>query len=190
MDAFADLEPVADRYASMPVAEAFHWGSVADAVGPGEWYMVAFRSILRVGADQEHLTRYDDWAHEEAAGAEGFVHYYKGPLAADRSCLSFCLWNSRAEARIAAARPAHQNAVTLIAEMYDAYTLEFLTVRKRDAAATLEFEPYDTAPQSGPAVPPRRPRLGFQPNATLSGAIPALRCRARRRSGTGRPAQG
>lgn len=163
MDVFADLEPVADHYATMPVAEAFDWAPVAQLMKPGEWYMVAFRSILRADADEELLGRYDNWAHEEAAGAEGFVHYYKGPLAADRSCLSFCIWNSRAEARAAAARPAHRDAVALITEMYEAYVLEFLAVRKPDAAASLEFEPYDSVPGDAARPLPQRARLGFNP---------------------------
>lgn len=163
MEAFADLAPVADDYASLPVAEAFSWTGVSGALPAGEWYMVAFRSILRVGVDEEQLGRYDDFAHNEAAGCEGFVHYYKGPLAADRSCMSFCLWNSRAEARAAAARPAHREAVALITDMYEAYLLEFVRVRKSDAAADLEFEPYDAAADVGSAVRTLRPRLGFSP---------------------------
>ncbi len=147
----------------MPVGEAFDWSAVANALEPGEWYMVAFRSILRTDANEEHLGRYDNWAHQEAMDAPGFVHYYKGPLAADRSCLSFCVWNSRAEARAAAARPAHRDAVALITEMYEAYLLEFLRVRKVDAAASLEFEPYDAATAAGSATQPRRAQLGFSP---------------------------
>jgi hypothetical protein len=163
MDVFADLAPVADNYAVLPVGEAFNWASVANLIEAGEWYMVAFRSIVRADADQERLRQYDDWAHEEASGANGFVHYYKGPQAADRSCLSFCMWNSRAEAREAAARPAHQKAVTLIADTYEAYALEFLRVRKAVGATNLEFEPYDAPPQAGPVPNPRPASLGFSP---------------------------
>ncbi len=163
MDALAELAPVGAHYATLPVGEAFNWSAVAHAMEPGEWYMVAFRSILRADADHGRLTRYDDWAHEEAAGATGFVHYHRGPLAADRSCLSFCLWNSRIEARAAAGRPAHQDAVTLIAETYEAYALEFLTVRKRDAAAGIEFEPYDAAIQAGSTMRAQPVRLGLNP---------------------------
>lgn len=163
MDVFADLVPVAEDYASLPVGEAFTWGSVASVIEPGEWYMVAFRSILRADADQERLRQYDDWAHEEASGAKGFVHYYKGPQAADRSCLSFCMWNSRAEAREAAGRPAHRKAVTLIADTYEAYTLEFLRVWKPAGAASLQFAPYDAVPEAGPMSNPRPASLGFSP---------------------------
>jgi hypothetical protein len=165
MDAFADLAPVSDEYARLPVGKAFTWGPVATALEAGEWYMVAFRSILRADADTERLTRYDTWAHEDAARAEGFVHYFKGPLAADRACLSFCLWNSRAEARAAAARPAHRDAVELIADTYEAYTLEFLRVRKQAGSAKLEFEAYDFAADAAAAAATNTlpANLGFSP---------------------------
>ena len=161
---FDRLEPVTDSYATLPVEQAFTWAPVAAELPPGEWYMVAFRSILRAHADRDRLTSYDDWAHAEAEGAPGFVHYHKGPLAPDNSCLSFCMWNSRAEARAAAARPNHQNAVTLIAETYEAYTLEFVRVSKSAGAASLVFAPYDhrPKPKPRPSTEPR-PALGFQP---------------------------
>jgi hypothetical protein len=55
--------------------------------------------------------------------------------------------------------------VTLIAEAYDAYALEFVTVRKRATSAALEFEPYDFAAEAeAGAVQASRPAaLGFSP---------------------------
>jgi hypothetical protein len=143
MDALARLAPVSDDYAWLPVARAFTWGECAADIAPGEWYLVVFRSVLRADADEDRLHAYDTFAHAEAGHARGFLHYFKGPLAADRSCLSFCLWTSRAEARSAAGRPAHREAVSIIGETYEQYVLEFLRVRKRDVEAGLEFEPYD-----------------------------------------------
>ena len=113
MDAFAALAPVSEAYAHLPVAEAFDWSRVGRQLGTGEWYLVAFRSIRRLDADEVRLTEFDDRAHHEAQSSPGFVHYFKGPAAADRSCLSFCLWTSRAEARAAAGRPAHIEAVSV-----------------------------------------------------------------------------
>jgi hypothetical protein len=149
MDAFAALAPVSESYASLPVAEAFDWRRVGRKLGTGEWYLVAFRSIRRAGADEIRLAEFDDRAHDEAQSSPGFVHYFKGPAAADGSCLSFCLWTSRAEARAAAGRPDHVEAVSVIGEMYERYTLEFLRVTGR-AGAPLQFEPYDPAPVDQP----------------------------------------
>ena len=157
---FDRLVPVSDRYANLPVAEAFTWADCEADVDPGEWYMVAFRSIRRSGADEARLTAYDDWAHTEAMGASGFVHYLKGPTVADGRCLSFCLWNSRAEARASAGRPAHQEAAALAHEAYSEYTLEFHRVRRLgDAGFT--FEPYD--PVGARKTAARRTARGLTP---------------------------
>ena len=135
---------MSEGYASAPLADAFIWRDAARALGDGEWYLVAFRSIRRVGADEARLTLHDDLAHEEAAVAPGFVDYFKGPLGPDRSCLSFCMWQSRADARAAAGMPAHVRAVSLVEEMYESYTLEFHKVT-RTAGGPLQFAGYDAA---------------------------------------------
>ncbi len=151
MDAFAALAPVSDLYAHLPVGDAFDWSDVTRELGPGEWYLVAFRSVRRIGADEDLLAEIDERAHLEAADAPGFVHYFKGPTASDRTCLSFCLWSSRAEARAAAGRPEHVTAVAILDEMYERYTLEFLRVTGR-RGSPLQFEPYD-APVMDPGAP-------------------------------------
>jgi hypothetical protein len=172
MDALDELVPTTETYARLPVADAFNWADCESSIEPGEWYLVAFRSTVLPDADIERLREYDDWAHAEASGAPGFVHYYKGPLAGDGSCLSFCLWNGRAEARAAARRPAHMEAVSLIAETYAEYTLEFISMRKADAGAALTFAPYDTVPAlqavPGPEISTLAPSptLGFSPAAS------------------------
>lgn len=152
MDAFEGLAPVANDYAHLPVADAFDWTAVADQLGSGEWYLVAFRSVRRAGCDEARLFDIDERAHLEAAGSPGFVFYYKGPLAIDRTCLSFCMWSSRAAARAAAGRPEHVGAVALLDEMYERYTLEFIRVTGT-AGRPLHFEPYDA-----PVIDPEAPR--------------------------------
>ena len=139
---FDRLLPVSDRYASLSVADAFTWDACGDQVKTGEWYMVSFRSRRKAGVDEDRLTAYDDWAHHEAMKAPGFVHYFKGPTQADGLCMSFCLWDSRAEARSAAGRPAHTQAAALTHEAYSEYRLEFHRVRRLDDG-TFTFEPYD-----------------------------------------------
>lgn len=142
---FDRLLPVSDDYATLPVSSAFTWDACALEADTleGEWYLVAFRSVQRPEADQERLCRLDDAAHAEAAGSPGFVHYFKGPANARRECLSFCLWDSRREAREAAGKPDHVAAISLIAETYERYTLEFLRVTKRAGETRFRFEPYD-----------------------------------------------
>jgi hypothetical protein len=154
MDMLQALAPVSADYATRPVADAFNWRAASAELGEGEWYLVAFRSTRRAGADEERLTLFDELAHEEAAASPGFVHYFKGPAASDGSCLSFCLWQTRADARAAAGRPAHVRAVSLINEMYASYTLEFHRMT-RVAGGPLAFEPYDR-----PGVPPHVHLIG------------------------------
>lgn len=142
MDALHALAPLAADYASRPIADAFDWTAAGEALGVGEWYMVAFRSVRRGDADDASLTLHDDRAHAEASSAPGYVHYFKGPLSTDGTCLSFCIWTDRASARAASGRPDHAKAATLVGDMYEAYTLEFLRVRREDGGP-LTFEPYD-----------------------------------------------
>ncbi|MFL5681196.1 MAG: hypothetical protein ACJ77B_11415, partial [Chloroflexota bacterium] len=92
--------------------------------------------------DEATLTAYDERAHLEAESAPGFLHYLKGPLAADRTCLSFCLWTDRAHARAAAARSAHREAVALTAAMYERYELEYVRVWREVRGGVLQFAPY------------------------------------------------
>ena len=140
---FERLAPILDDYATRPIQEALDWSGCAAPGCEGEWYLVVFRSVRKADVDEQRLTAYDDRAHAEAATAQGFVHYFKGPLTERRECLSFCLWNSRQEARAASGLPAHRGAVTLIREAYERYTLEFLRVTKRSGMAAFEIEPWD-----------------------------------------------
>jgi hypothetical protein len=171
MDLLERLAPVSTAYAALPVADAFNWREAGTELGDGEWYLVAFRSVRRADADEERLTLFDELAHQEAATAAGFVHYFKGPAASDGSCLSFCLWQTRADARAAAGRPDHVRAVSLIDEMYESYTLEFLRVT-RDAGGPLLFEPYDRAPVHG--APHASPHLGLDTPPVLLPVRPAI----------------
>ncbi|MEA2518555.1 MAG: hypothetical protein QOF49_635 [Chloroflexota bacterium] len=159
MDALPHLVPVGPDYASMPVADAFNWQEAAAELGAGDWYLVAFRSIRKATADEARLNEFDERAHVEAAAAPGFIHYFKGPAALDGSCLSFCLWQTRADARAAAGRPDHVRAVSLIAEMYESYTLEFHRVA-RASGGPLTFESYDRAAAPAPVATSTAERLG------------------------------
>jgi hypothetical protein len=168
MDVLARLAPVSEEYASLPIADAFNWGDAGQDLGVGEWYLVAFRSVRRPDADEEMLRLYDEQAHHEAEGAHGFVHYFKGPTALDGSCLSFCLWTSRLDARAAARKPAHLRAVSLLEAMYQQYTLEFQRV-SRAAGGPLTFETYDR-----PTPVPTDPLIDPLPDPLAEGLTPSL----------------
>jgi hypothetical protein len=151
---FELLEPTCPDYARLPVAAAFTWAVCVTASDAGEWYLVAFRSILRDSADLDRLREFDDRAHDEAQSSRGFVHYLKGPANDRGECLSFCLWTSRAHARAAAGRPAHREAVTVAHGTYERYALEFLRVTKRRGVTEFEFTPYDEPSPAAPRLQP------------------------------------
>lgn len=140
---FDDLAPAKAEYANLPLPDAFTWAICAPRVEAGEWYLVAFRSIHRDGADEQLLEEYDLRAAEEAALAPGFVHYYRGPVTSTRACLSFCIWKSRDNARTASRGPRHIEAISLVEQMYESYELEFHRLTKRVDVAEFQFEPYD-----------------------------------------------
>ncbi|MFL5680230.1 MAG: hypothetical protein ACJ77B_06485, partial [Chloroflexota bacterium] len=142
MGKLADLAPTSPGYANLSVADAFDWAASTDDLPIGDFYLVAFRSVRRAGVDEATLTAYDERAHLEAESAPGFLHYLKGPLAADRTCLSFCLWTDRAHARAAAARSAHREAVALTAAMYERYELAYVRVWREVRGGVLQFAPY------------------------------------------------
>jgi hypothetical protein len=141
--AFERLAPVGVDYAHRPIASAFTWDVVARPEDAGVWAMVVFRSIRREDADEQRLIALDEAAHQEAAAAPGFVHYFRGPLGADRSCLSFCVWTDRAAARAASAGVRHREAVTITAAAYERYALELHRVEKVAGERGFRFEALD-----------------------------------------------
>jgi hypothetical protein len=150
---FDRLVPSGIDYAWRPIEQAFEWRLGARPGSFGTFYLVAFRSIRRADVDRQLLTAIDGRAYEEACSTTGFVHYFKGPLASDRSCLSFCLWDSRESARAAARLPAHMAAVAFVAEGYERYTLELYRVIKRPGR-DFAFEPYDRVPAGDGEIRP------------------------------------
>ena len=60
--AFDRLVPAAQDYASRPVASAFNWTECVAPDATGEWYLVAFRSVLRASASEARLLEFDDRA--------------------------------------------------------------------------------------------------------------------------------
>ena len=170
MDALQHLAPVSEGYATLPVADAFNWQTRRRA---RRRRVVSRRLPFDPPARRGRgaADAFDELAHREAAASPGFVHYFKGPRRR-RLCLSFCLWNSRADARAAAGRRITSSAVSLIDEMYAPYTLEFHRVT-RAAGGALAFEAYDAgARPCAPAHPaPALHPVSVGPAAALNLAI-------------------
>jgi hypothetical protein len=123
-EACQQLTPIDPDYANSPIEEGFNWSSCLEGATFDRLYVVAFRSVRRASADLDLLREYDDRAYDEAKSAGGLLFYFKGLINERRECLSFCLWESREQARNAADGASHRAAATIMSEMYESYSLE------------------------------------------------------------------
>jgi hypothetical protein len=108
----------------LPIEEAFDWSSCLAGITFDRLYLVVFRSVRRATADYGLLKEHDDRAYAEALEAGGLLHYFRGSMNERRECLSFCLWESREQARRAVGGASHRRAAEITAEMYESYVLE------------------------------------------------------------------
>jgi hypothetical protein len=118
------LTPINPDYANSPIEEGFNWSSCLQDACFDRLYVVVFRSVRCATADLDLLREYDDRAYADAEGAGGLLFYFKGLMNERRECLSFCLWESREQARRAAGGASHREAAAITAMMYESYTLE------------------------------------------------------------------
>ena len=124
VEACRQLSPVNPDYANLPIEEGFNWSSCLGEACFDRLYVVVFRSVRRAAADPDLLREYDDWAYADAERAGGLLFYFKGLVNERGECLSFCLWESREQARGAAGAASHREASRITAQMYESYTLE------------------------------------------------------------------
>src|SRR5579872_7023350 len=146
VEAFQVLAPVTSQYATVPIWDGFNWGDCARRVGPGEWYMVVFRSLRREAVDDLTLEMHDYGAYIEAQRrASGLVFYFRGTPNEHRECLSFCIWTNREEAARAAHLPLHRIAMAMVDEKYEWYTLERYSLRKQRDRIRIDAVPVDAS---------------------------------------------
>jgi hypothetical protein len=124
------ISPLHPDYAMRPIQEGFDWvPSLADCPFD-RLYLVVFRSVRRQAADLVMLREHDDRAYEEARESGGLLRYFKGHANDRGECLSFCLWETREQARRAADAASHRSAAAVSAQMYLSYVLERYWVEK------------------------------------------------------------
>jgi hypothetical protein len=126
------LSPINPDHATLPIQEGFNWSSCLAGFRFDRLYLVVFRSVRRVTADLELLREYDDRAYAEALEAGGLLRYFRGSMNERRQCLSFCLWESREQARRASGGTSHRAAAGLAAGMYESYVLERYDLAKEE----------------------------------------------------------
>ncbi len=118
------ISPLHPDYATRPIQEGFDWVSSLADCPFDQLYLVAFRSVRRQEADLVMLREHDDRAYEEALTSGGLLRYFKGHANERGECLSFCLWETREQARRAADAASHHSAAAVSAQLYLSYVLE------------------------------------------------------------------
>ena len=145
LDLTADLYEVCQQisprhpdYATLSIEDGFDWSSLSCCLFE-RLYLVAFRSLRRPDVDLDLLSEHDDRAYEEALKSGGLLRYFKGHANERGECLSFCLWETREQARQAADAASHRSAIGATAQMYLSYSLERYWIQK--SREELVFEP-------------------------------------------------
>lgn len=136
---FDRLTPITPLYPALPVLQGFNWSDCLSGVDEGQWYLVVFRSVRRIDADERLLTEHDDLAYAEALAGQGLLHYFRGCLNERRECLSLCLWEHQWQARDASRLPLHLHAARIARDTYDSYVVERYQLIKRPGADAPEI---------------------------------------------------
>jgi hypothetical protein len=137
-EACQQISPRHPDYATLSIEDGFDWASLSCCLFE-RLYLVAFRSVWQPEADLDLLREHDDRAYEEALVSGGLLRYFKGQANERGECLSFCLWETRQQARQAADAALHRSAAGVSVQMYLSYSLERYWIRK--VGAKLVFEP-------------------------------------------------
>jgi hypothetical protein len=123
------ISPTNPDYAILPIEDGFDWSSLSGCLFD-RLYLVVFRSLWQPEADLDLLREEDDRAFEEALEFGGLLRYFRGHANERGECLSFCLWETRKQARRAADAASHRSAASVSAQMYLSYSLERRWIRK------------------------------------------------------------
>jgi hypothetical protein len=150
------ISPKHLNYATLPIRDGFDWSPLYDCAFD-QLYLVVFRSVRRRDADLILLREHDDRAYEEALESGGLLRYFKGHANERGECLSFCLWETRGQARKAAGAAYHSSAAEISAQMYLSYVLDRYWLKKVDGRLVFErskaicrgIDPLQIAPSAG-----------------------------------------
>jgi hypothetical protein len=123
------ISPRHPDYATLPIEDGFDLSSLSCCYFE-RLYLVVFRSVWQPETDLDLLREHDDRAFEEALMSGGLLRYFKGHANERGECLSFCLWETREQARQAAGAPSHRSAAGISVQMYLSYVLERYWLKK------------------------------------------------------------
>src|SRR5215208_4159039 len=137
-----ESSPIYPDYEARPIQDGFSWSSSLAGCAFERFYLVVFRAVRRASADLDLLREHDDRAYEKALESGGLLRYFKGEANELGECLSFCLWETRRQAKEAAGAASHQAAAEISVLMYESYELDRYWLKKVVSAwgARLIFE--------------------------------------------------
>jgi hypothetical protein len=122
-EACQQISPRHPDYATLSIEDGFDWSSLSRCFFE-RLYLVVFHSVRRPEADLDLLQEHDDRAYDEALLSGGLLRYFKGQANERGECLSFCLWETREQARQAADAASHRSAAGVSVHMYISYSLD------------------------------------------------------------------
>jgi hypothetical protein len=128
-EACQQISPRHPDYASLSIDDGFYWSALYRCQFE-RLYLVVFRSVWQPEADLDLLSEHDDRAYEEALASGGLLRYFKGQANELGECLSFCLWETREQAKRAADAASHRSAAGVSAQMYLSYSIDRYWIRK------------------------------------------------------------
>lgn len=154
--ALASFKSVREDYATAPYIENFNWNEVFDLVKSfakveghrwtgQSFYVVAFRSILLPGVDNDHLHALDAYSHQEAVASGGLLKYWFGTKNEKRQNLATCIWRSREDARLGGRGPWHAKARAAARELYENITFTTMKLIIEDDVASWSIGDWDGA---------------------------------------------
>ena len=123
------ISPKHPDYAALSIQAGFDWSPLSGC-SFDRLYLVVFRSVRLPEADLTLLREHDDRAYEEARESGGLLRYFNGHANERDECLSFCLWETREQARRAADAASHHSAAAVSAQMYLSYVLDRYWLKK------------------------------------------------------------
>ncbi|KAF3766726.1 hypothetical protein M406DRAFT_337672 [Cryphonectria parasitica EP155] len=134
-EALAGMAPVRDDYATASYDEAFNWDEVIlrmrelamarrHAFRKTSWYIVAFRSQIKVTTVYPDLGALDKAAHAEAMASGGFLKYWFGTPNEDLRNLATCIWRSQEDAKKGSVGPDHRRAAGAARSMYSEWKID------------------------------------------------------------------
>ena len=150
--ALDSLIPARPDYATCSYEQAFSWPTVFTTLASlakvqqtawthQSFYVVQFRSKLKLSIDKDLLFALDKHSHREATESGGLLKYWYGSPDSERYNLATCVWVCKEDAVKGGRGPWHQKARTVISKMYEMIQIKGLVLSIEDNVRDWTFSP-------------------------------------------------